>query len=51
VVESLKRREALVFGEAIKMPAIITIRDYKEFAKEIEENYIKALPKMDIPGY
>jgi len=51
VVESLKRKEALIFGDAISLPAIVSIRDYKEFAKSIKDLYINNLMKLDIPGY
>ncbi|MDT7891242.1 MAG: ATP-binding protein [Thermoproteota archaeon] len=51
VISNLKRKEALVYGEAIRLPAILNIIDYKEFTKEIKDYYEKSLLKLDIPGY
>lgn len=51
VINTLKRKEALIFGEAIRLPAILSIRDYKEFIKEIKEYYNKLRTKLDLPNY
>lgn len=51
VVSTLKRKEALIFGEAIRLPAVVNIVDYKEFIKEIKDYYLNISEKIDIPGY
>ncbi len=51
VISNLKRREALVFGEMVKIPAVITIADYKEMVKTFKRIYENQKSLVDIPGY
>lgn len=39
IIERLRRREALIFGEAISIPSVVTVRDYKSAIKEAKEIY------------
>ncbi len=51
VVSTLKKREVLIFGEAVKLPAVVTIRDYREFVNEAKKIYESLVQKIDLPGY
>lgn len=39
VIEGLRRREVLIFGEAISIPSVVTVRDYKSAISEAKEIY------------
>ncbi len=39
VIESLRRREVLIFGEAISVPSVVTVRDYREAIEEAKGIY------------
>ncbi len=51
VISNLKRREALIFGEMIKIPAVVTIVDYKEMVKFLKRVYENQKTLVEIPGY
>jgi DNA helicase HerA-like ATPase len=51
VISNLKRREALIFGEMIKIPAVVTIVDYKEMVKYLKRVYENQKTLVEIPGY
>ncbi len=39
VIEGLRRREVLIFGEAISIPSIVTVRNYREAIEEAKKIY------------
>lgn len=39
VIEKLRRQELLVFGEAVKIPAVVKVPEYKQAIKELREIY------------
>lgn len=51
VVSYLKRQEALVYGEAVKIPVVIKIREYKDFIEEAKRIYSNLLSKAELPGF
>jgi len=51
VISNLKRREALIFGEMVKLPAVVTIVEYKEMAKYFRNVYESQKTLVEIPGY
>lgn len=48
VIEGLKRQEALIFGEAIKIPSVVTIRDYKSAIDEAKRIYEKLIESVEV---
>lgn len=51
VVSYLKRQETLVYGEAIKVPVVVKIIDYKRFIDEAKKIYLSLASKAELPGY
>lgn len=51
VVSYLKRQEALVYGEAVKIPVVIKIREYKDFIEEAKRIYSNLLSKAELHGF
>ena len=43
LVERLRRGEALLFGEAVKIPAVVKVADYRQMIKELEQEYKRTL--------
>jgi hypothetical protein len=41
----------LIFGEMIKIPAVVTIVDYKEMVKYLKRVYENQKTLVEIPGY
>ncbi len=47
LVERLRRGEVLLFGEAVKIPAVVKVADYKQMMKRLQEEYREALRTPD----
>jgi len=43
IIENLKRREVLIFGEAISIPSIVRVKDYKITIRDAKKFYEKRL--------
>ncbi|MCS7364348.1 MAG: ATP-binding protein [archaeon GB-1867-035] len=48
VIEGLRRREALIFGEAITIPSVVTVRDYRLAISEAKEFYKKLIKSVEV---
>jgi len=51
VISYLKRQEVLIFGEAVKIPVVVRVIEYKKFIEEMKKIYNSTIEKTELPGF